>query len=191
MDGEPLPPGWESRIDPRNGREYFINHNTRSTTWKDPRSRNIFNVPVNTQPRTVPTVPSNNTPNESGTQSPMSITEEQIQKIELIRKEISAFEDVIQQINKNVIKPLNDKPSQEETWIEENLPMWDRITSDQKKMFRGVDEGVMKCLCKLDAIESLGSDDIKQKRKNVAEYGNDLIRRLAAMMGRGESFDFK
>ncbi|KAK9879893.1 hypothetical protein WA026_008396 [Henosepilachna vigintioctopunctata] len=36
-----LPPGWESRKD-RYGRIYFVDHNTRRTTWEDPRN-NIEN----------------------------------------------------------------------------------------------------------------------------------------------------
>lgn len=31
----PLPPGWESRRDPR-GRVYYVDHNTRTTTWQRP-----------------------------------------------------------------------------------------------------------------------------------------------------------
>uniref|UniRef100_A0A8C5SM78 E3 ubiquitin-protein ligase NEDD4-like n=1 Tax=Laticauda laticaudata TaxID=8630 RepID=A0A8C5SM78_LATLA len=31
-----LPPGWEMRIAP-NGRPFFIDHNTKTTTWEDPR----------------------------------------------------------------------------------------------------------------------------------------------------------
>ncbi|XP_076878724.1 NEDD4-like E3 ubiquitin-protein ligase WWP2 isoform X2 [Brachyhypopomus gauderio] len=33
----PLPPGWEKRQD--NGRVYFVNHNTRTTQWEDPRTQ--------------------------------------------------------------------------------------------------------------------------------------------------------
>ncbi|KAJ6510394.1 hypothetical protein C8R45DRAFT_799033, partial [Mycena sanguinolenta] len=32
----PLPPGWELRRTPTN-RVYFADHNTRTTTWDDPR----------------------------------------------------------------------------------------------------------------------------------------------------------
>ena len=32
---EPLPPGWEKRIDPH-GRPYYVDHNTRTTTWERP-----------------------------------------------------------------------------------------------------------------------------------------------------------
>ncbi|KAJ3355166.1 E3 ubiquitin-protein ligase pub1 [Allomyces javanicus] len=32
----PLPPGWESRMTPE-GRVYYVDHNTRATTWVDPR----------------------------------------------------------------------------------------------------------------------------------------------------------
>ncbi|PPQ70016.1 hypothetical protein CVT26_013304 [Gymnopilus dilepis] len=35
--GNPLPPGWERRIDPQ-GRPYYVDHNTRSTTWHRPQS---------------------------------------------------------------------------------------------------------------------------------------------------------
>ena len=32
----PLPPGWEMRLT-QDGRMYFVDHNTRSTTFQDPR----------------------------------------------------------------------------------------------------------------------------------------------------------
>ncbi len=32
-----LPPGWEQRLDPKTQRLFYVNHNTRSTTWADPR----------------------------------------------------------------------------------------------------------------------------------------------------------
>ncbi|KAK7891205.1 hypothetical protein WMY93_023168 [Mugilogobius chulae] len=35
----PLPPGWEKRQD--NGRMYFVNHNTRTTQWDDPRTQGL------------------------------------------------------------------------------------------------------------------------------------------------------
>lgn len=34
----PLPPGWEKRVE-TNGRVYFVNHNTRTTHWEDPRTQ--------------------------------------------------------------------------------------------------------------------------------------------------------
>ncbi|KAI8506091.1 negative regulation of protein targeting to mitochondrion [Branchiostoma belcheri] len=33
----PLPKGWEMRLDPQTGWPFFIDHNTRTTTWQDPR----------------------------------------------------------------------------------------------------------------------------------------------------------
>ena len=33
-----LPPGWEQATDV-DGKEYFIDHNTRKTSWIDPRDR--------------------------------------------------------------------------------------------------------------------------------------------------------
>ncbi|ESK87022.1 nedd4-like e3 ubiquitin-protein ligase wwp1 [Moniliophthora roreri MCA 2997] len=34
---KPLPPGWEKRFDSRSRAYYYIDHNTRTTTWDDPR----------------------------------------------------------------------------------------------------------------------------------------------------------
>lgn len=31
-----LPPGWEEKIDPRTGRKYYVDHNTRTTRWTHP-----------------------------------------------------------------------------------------------------------------------------------------------------------
>ncbi|XP_062436554.1 BAG family molecular chaperone regulator 3 [Rhea pennata] len=41
MEGsaEPLPPGWEIKIDPQTGWPFFVDHNSRTTTWSDPRQR--------------------------------------------------------------------------------------------------------------------------------------------------------
>ncbi|XP_061878327.1 NEDD4-like E3 ubiquitin-protein ligase WWP2 isoform X2 [Entelurus aequoreus] len=36
----PLPPGWEKRQD--NGKMYFVNHNTRTTQWDDPRTQGMI-----------------------------------------------------------------------------------------------------------------------------------------------------
>ena len=34
-----LPPGWEMIFDHATGWPYFIDHNTQTTTWEDPRMR--------------------------------------------------------------------------------------------------------------------------------------------------------
>ncbi|KAK9400817.1 BAG family molecular chaperone regulator 3 [Crotalus adamanteus] len=34
---EPLPQGWEVKIDPQTGWPFFVDHNSRTTTWNDPR----------------------------------------------------------------------------------------------------------------------------------------------------------
>ncbi|CAH2323270.1 BAG family molecular chaperone regulator 3 [Pelobates cultripes] len=36
---EPLPPGWEIKLDPHTGWPFYVDHNSRSTTWSDPRMR--------------------------------------------------------------------------------------------------------------------------------------------------------
>jgi hypothetical protein len=42
---EDLPPGWESRIDPL-GRKYFVDHNTRSTSWNPPPPNLLEVIPT-------------------------------------------------------------------------------------------------------------------------------------------------
>lgn len=39
----PLPAGWEQRLTPE-GRPYYVDHNTRSTTWVDPRRQQYVRV---------------------------------------------------------------------------------------------------------------------------------------------------
>ncbi|XP_028665696.1 NEDD4-like E3 ubiquitin-protein ligase WWP2 [Erpetoichthys calabaricus] len=39
----PLPQGWEKRQD--NGRVYFVNHNTHTTQWEDPRTQGMIQEP--------------------------------------------------------------------------------------------------------------------------------------------------
>ncbi|KAH9842411.1 ubiquitin-protein ligase [Rhodofomes roseus] len=41
--GGPLPAGWEERYTPE-GRPYYVDHNTRTTTWVDPRRQTIIRV---------------------------------------------------------------------------------------------------------------------------------------------------
>nr|XP_056718396.1 NEDD4-like E3 ubiquitin-protein ligase WWP2 [Euleptes europaea] len=40
----PLPPGWEKRQD--NRRVYYVNHNTRTTQWEDPRTQGMIQEPA-------------------------------------------------------------------------------------------------------------------------------------------------
>ncbi|XP_008120283.2 NEDD4-like E3 ubiquitin-protein ligase WWP2 isoform X2 [Anolis carolinensis] len=40
----PLPTGWEKRQD--NGRVYYVNHNTRTTQWEDPRTQGMIQEPA-------------------------------------------------------------------------------------------------------------------------------------------------
>lgn len=70
--GIPLPPGWERRFDPQ-GRTYFVDHNTRSTTWHRPPiqgqaapPRSASQPTTSTSIRTA-TVTANTTANPVGT----------------------------------------------------------------------------------------------------------------------------
>lgn len=40
-DNMPLPQGWEMRMDPTTGWPFYIDHNTQSTTWTDPRKLSV------------------------------------------------------------------------------------------------------------------------------------------------------
>ncbi|KAH9020059.1 HECT-domain-containing protein [Lactarius hengduanensis] len=66
---EALPPGWELRHDPR-GRSYYVDHNTRTTTWNHPPPSLSAPIPAAHTPssaRTGETVLSPNTTNADGT----------------------------------------------------------------------------------------------------------------------------
>jgi len=38
MHNAPLPPGWQMMFDNSTGRPFFVDHNTKTTTWDDPRT---------------------------------------------------------------------------------------------------------------------------------------------------------
>ena len=37
-----LPPGWEQRLDQRSGKIFYVDHNTCTTQWVDPRSESAL-----------------------------------------------------------------------------------------------------------------------------------------------------
>ena len=62
MSGPPLPAGWEALIDPNSRRTYYVNHNTKATSWEDPRR-----VQQQTQPpQYAPQAPRNDTTYQFG-----------------------------------------------------------------------------------------------------------------------------
>jgi len=72
--GVPLPQGWERRFDPQ-GRTYYVDHNTRSTTWHRPPiqaapPRSVSQSTTSASIRAA-TVPTNTTANSVGTLDPM------------------------------------------------------------------------------------------------------------------------
>uniref|UniRef100_A0A1A7Z2X5 BCL2-associated athanogene 3 n=1 Tax=Iconisemion striatum TaxID=60296 RepID=A0A1A7Z2X5_9TELE len=60
-DSDPLPLGWEVKIDPHTGWPFFVDHNNRTTTWNDPRhdTKKCREISANG-----PTVPTEPTPQE-------------------------------------------------------------------------------------------------------------------------------
>ncbi|XP_017279854.1 BAG family molecular chaperone regulator 3 [Kryptolebias marmoratus] len=57
-DSEPLPLGWEVKIDPHTGWPFFVDHNNRTTTWNDPRHDTKKSREVSSNGPSVPTEPS-------------------------------------------------------------------------------------------------------------------------------------
>ena len=49
-DEEPLPPGWAMSVAP-NGKIFYIDHNTKATTWEDPRKTRNRSLSVRDLPR--------------------------------------------------------------------------------------------------------------------------------------------
>lgn len=43
-DEDKLPPGWEKAIDPRTGKTYYVDHNTKTTSWKHPLKKKKKNA---------------------------------------------------------------------------------------------------------------------------------------------------
>ncbi|XP_048361258.1 BAG family molecular chaperone regulator 3 isoform X2 [Sphaerodactylus townsendi] len=58
---EPLPPGWEVKIDPQTGWPFFVDHNNRTTTWNDPRLQGDYLK----ESQSSANGPSRNSPNQS------------------------------------------------------------------------------------------------------------------------------
>ena len=46
-----LPPGWECRMDPASGKPFYIDHNTRTTTWTPPKPVTILSTEFEAEAR--------------------------------------------------------------------------------------------------------------------------------------------
>ncbi|XP_075071644.1 BAG family molecular chaperone regulator 3 isoform X2 [Mixophyes fleayi] len=57
---DPLPPGWEIKLDPQTGWPFFVNHNDRTTTWSDPRLQDKMNQSLGNGPSQESHKPANN-----------------------------------------------------------------------------------------------------------------------------------
>ncbi|KAM4591768.1 BAG family molecular chaperone regulator 3 [Odontesthes bonariensis] len=57
-DSEPLPLGWEVKIDPHTGWPFFVDHNNRTTTWNDPRHDSKKNREISANGPNIPPEPS-------------------------------------------------------------------------------------------------------------------------------------
>ncbi|CAJ1066584.1 BAG family molecular chaperone regulator 3 [Xyrichtys novacula] len=57
-DNDPLPLGWEVKIDPQTGWPFFVDHNNRTTTWNDPRHDTKKDKEVSANGPNIPPEPS-------------------------------------------------------------------------------------------------------------------------------------
>ncbi|KAK7819078.1 hypothetical protein U0070_002390 [Myodes glareolus] len=78
-----LPPGWEMRIAP-NGRPFFIDHNTKTTTWEDPRLK----FPVHMRSK------ASLNPNDLGPLPAVPYSREFKQKYDYFRKKLKKPADI-------------------------------------------------------------------------------------------------
>ncbi|XP_056147616.1 BAG family molecular chaperone regulator 3 [Lampris incognitus] len=60
-NNDPLPLGWEIKIDPQTGWPFFVDHNNRTTTWNDPR----HDVKISTLSQNGPSIPPDPNPQET------------------------------------------------------------------------------------------------------------------------------
>ncbi|KAJ3753770.1 hypothetical protein F5878DRAFT_629384 [Lentinula raphanica] len=70
-EGNLLPDGWERRVDPH-GRTYYVDHNTRSTTWYRPNQSNRTSQVPQQSPARNPSAISTTTTTTTATTSPSS-----------------------------------------------------------------------------------------------------------------------
>ncbi|KAK7901701.1 hypothetical protein WMY93_018470 [Mugilogobius chulae] len=73
-ESDPLPLGWEVKIDPQTGWPFFVDHNNRTTTWNDPRhdTKKVREPPAN-GPSTSPEPSPQRLPNPTQVQLPRLI----------------------------------------------------------------------------------------------------------------------
>ncbi|CAH8458745.1 unnamed protein product [Heterobilharzia americana] len=89
---EPLPPGWEMRLDTRTGRWYFVDHNTRSTQWEHP----VTNKEYSPQPNGTNVQNSEQQVNNPHISNCESIIADVMSKARALRPEIDRFEGTSQ-----------------------------------------------------------------------------------------------
>ncbi|KAF8563999.1 hypothetical protein P879_04015 [Paragonimus westermani] len=76
---EPLPEGWEMRLDESTGRYYFVDHNTRTTQWKHPITGQLY-LPAK----------QHEVSNKQNAKDPNLVTEV-VRKARLLQPEVDSF----------------------------------------------------------------------------------------------------
>ncbi|THD19313.1 putative phosphoinositide phosphatase SAC9 [Fasciola hepatica] len=87
---DPLPSGWEVRLDESTGRYYFVDHNTRTTQWKHPTTGKLY-VPTKETPQYPTNLITQQTQDDNADDSGTKIIRDVIRKARLLQPEIKAF----------------------------------------------------------------------------------------------------
>ncbi|RUS71437.1 hypothetical protein EGW08_020798, partial [Elysia chlorotica] len=140
LHSQPLPQGWEMRFDSVSGWPYFIDHNTRNTTWQDPRLHMTMPMP-SPSPASMPQQQA--PPAEQGTpppqQAPQSPEEKAYEIINNIMREVRNLEDEVNSFQ----------------------------GTKRDKQYKYLEEMMTRSLLKTDSVEAGSNDDIRQARKQT------------------------
>ncbi|PAA47068.1 hypothetical protein BOX15_Mlig006268g1, partial [Macrostomum lignano] len=163
-NGQRLPPGWEQRIDPATGHPYFIDHNSRTTTWRDPRlpqapSRQ-HQQPIRDGQNSQPISDAQNSqPIRDGQNSQPIANNSSESKIEAALKQIDSVEEQRRQLEAQV----NEFSGQA-----------------NDKLYRHIEESLTRLMERLDGVESAGEAEIRDARKSCVLRVQSLLRQLEA-----------
>jgi hypothetical protein len=189
----PLPEGWEERVDPRTGWTYFLNHNTKTTQWEDPRSEQsergseslnqaqsdgVTRVPI-----THKSSQNNNDRLQDGPRRSPVMSK---------RARSSAPDSNSLNVGEAGVKPRSNShspspnpltPLQTIASIKQDA---ERLHSDieafketkDSKAYKYMEEMMTRYLCKLDTVDSCGDENIRASRKETIRYIQQCLDQL-------------
>lgn len=201
----PLPPGWEAKLDPRTGWMYFIDHNTQTTSWEDPRksgqgargSPSATPSPTVSQGTAIPVNHNRCSPVQSaGKNSPAvdskrlhSQSPQQGLSPEQRRKKRASSPNPIPGPAYNKNQPPNHQKSVSATSLQtissirQSAEQTHREIeafngSKESKQYKYLEDLMERLLCKLDNVETEGNETVRSSRKEVVVYIQQCLDQL-------------